>query len=301
MKLTDVMASLERMGTEQNRKVYPRHGIASPMFGVSYADQRALAKRIGVRHDLALALWKSGNHDARLLATMIADPSMLTATVLGNWMRDLDNYVLANGVTEMIGRGSYSADQALAWAHHGDEWISTIGWSLVALLASKNASIEDDWFLSLADEIERGIHERPNRTRYAMLSSLIAIGLRNPDLRERACEVATAIGDVHVDHGETGCRTPDVIPYIDRAVAAGHADRLPPAPRRAAPPGQSPAASSQRTARTRLKPPAPIIETTVSTPARASDRKNQDRKKSKPAATSRPKSAKRTQTRDKRH
>jgi len=39
---------------------------------VSFADLGALAKGHKGDHDLALALWKSGNADARILATMIA-------------------------------------------------------------------------------------------------------------------------------------------------------------------------------------------------------------------------------------
>ena len=63
-----VLAKLEALGTAQNRKVYARHGVGEPMFGVSFAHLRKLGKKLRHDHDLARALWASGNHDARVLA-----------------------------------------------------------------------------------------------------------------------------------------------------------------------------------------------------------------------------------------
>ena len=68
----------------------------------------------------------------------------------------------------------------------------------------------------LVAAIEAGIHAAPNRTRYAMNNALIAIGGAMPALRERALKVARAIGPVEVDHGNTGCRTPDATVMIDK-------------------------------------------------------------------------------------
>ena len=59
----------------------------------------------------------------------------------------------------------------------------------------------------------------PNRVRYSMNSALIAIGMRNATLERKAIAAARRIGPIEVDHGETGCKTPDPIPYIQRAKA----------------------------------------------------------------------------------
>jgi len=63
------------MGTAQNRKVYARHGVGEDMYGVSYSNLGKLRKSIKRHHALAEQLWATGNHDARVLATMIADPA----------------------------------------------------------------------------------------------------------------------------------------------------------------------------------------------------------------------------------
>jgi hypothetical protein len=51
-----------------------------------------------------------------------------------------------------------------------------------------------------------------------MNNALIAIGSHEP-LRADALEAARAIGKVEVDHGQTGCKTPDAAAYIGRIAA----------------------------------------------------------------------------------
>lgn len=73
--LAEVMAELEAAGSAQARKTYTRHGAEAPIFGTSFATLKVLMKRIDVDHELALALWDTGNFDARNLAMKIVDPA----------------------------------------------------------------------------------------------------------------------------------------------------------------------------------------------------------------------------------
>ena len=65
--------------------------------------------------------------------------------------------------------------------------------------------------------IEKQIHRSPNWARYAMNGALISIGVFKPTLRKKAIEAAQRIGKVEIDHGETNCKTPDAVPYIEKA------------------------------------------------------------------------------------
>jgi 3-methyladenine DNA glycosylase AlkD len=76
-------------GTAQNRKIYAKHGAHDPMFGVPWSHLRILAKRSKKDHELALKLWDSGNYDARILATMIANPDRLTLKQVDRWAKEL--------------------------------------------------------------------------------------------------------------------------------------------------------------------------------------------------------------------
>src|SRR5579863_8795596 len=98
MDLAETMKLLEAAGSEQTRKTYRRHGVSGPQFGVSYATIKPLAKKIKTDHTLAAQLWDTGNHDARILATMIADPKAATAKQIDQWAKALDNYVLTDAL-----------------------------------------------------------------------------------------------------------------------------------------------------------------------------------------------------------
>lgn len=210
------MSNLERFGTAQNRKIYARHGVGEGMFGVSFADQAKLAKQAGKDHELAKQLWASGNHDARILACKVADPQQAEQALLEEWAADLDCYVLTDAFAAVAAASPAAVRLREKWRKSKQEWIAVAGWLMIAL-AAREPSTEDGAFEGLPATIESGIHKAKNRTRYAMNSALIAIGAR-PAFTEEAIATARRIGKVLVDHGETGCKTPDAEPYIRKII-----------------------------------------------------------------------------------
>ena len=214
-----VMQELESLGTAQNRKIYQRHGVGDNLFGVSFANQNKLAKSIKRNHWLAQELWATGNHDARVLAALIADPSQTNASLLDAWVNDLDSYMVTDSFSDLVGKTALAHEKAEQWTRSEEEWPGRAGWHLVAHLALKDPDLPDAYFTAHLATIEREIHTGKNRVRYAMNSALIAIGIRNDALEEQALAAAARIGKVEVDHGETGCKTPDAAPYIRRTVA----------------------------------------------------------------------------------
>lgn len=214
MDLADALARLAAAGTAQNRKVYSRHGVGEPLYGVSYAEQGKLAKRIGTDHDLALALWASGNHDARILATKVADPERIDRETLDTWVGDLDNYVATDALAQLAARTPEARQLAEAWMPARGEWRAAAGWNVTTLLASDGAVLGEDELRRLLATVEAEIHQSPNRVRHAMNGALIAVGGSHPALEAEALAAAGRIGAVEVDHGATGCKTPDAAAYI---------------------------------------------------------------------------------------
>ncbi len=212
-----VLEELEEFGTAQNRKVYRRYGIGENMYGVSYANLGKLAKRIKTDHELATALWGSGVHDARVLATMIADPQRITAAQVDGWANDLENYVLTDAYAGLVSKTPLAGKRMEKWTRSKGEWIGRAGWLLLARLAVSPDALTDADCQRHLDIIEAEIHSRKNRVKDAMNSALIAIGLRNPTFENKALAAAKRIGKVEVDHGETSCKTPDAAGYIQKA------------------------------------------------------------------------------------
>ncbi len=236
MDYATAMKRLEAAGTAQNRKIYARHGVGPRMFGVSTAEQKAHAKRNGRDQALAERLWASGNHDARILATFVAEPSRMTARLIDAWRKDLDNYGLTDALSQVAHEAGVSARDIDRWAASSDEWTGQLGWTLVALRATYDADAPEDWLRARLDVMEREVHSRKNRTRHSMGGALIAIGIRGGDLGRHALAVAGRIGRIDVDHGETGCKTPDAVAYIRKAVESGRGGvrKKPAGPARAA-------------------------------------------------------------------
>ena len=223
LEFQTVIQELEDLGTEQNRKIYRRHGVGAELFGVSFGNVRKLQKRIKNDHALALELWSTGNHDARILATMIADPKMIEEEGrrrdwLESWAADLNNYIIADAFAELVSKTAAAREMAERWNQSEEEWIGRAGWTIMAKIAMKDRTLPDEYFEELLSTIEAGIHTRQNRVRDAMNSALIAIGIRNEKLQERAMLAAGTIGKVEVDHGATGCVTPDAAQYILKTV-----------------------------------------------------------------------------------
>ena len=89
---------------------------------------------------------------------------------------------------------------------------------MIAIL-SMRGGIDDALATDLIARVEANIHFLPNRMRYSMNNALIAMGGSMPAMRDRALAAARTIGVVDVDHGETGCRTPDAVAMIGKMVA----------------------------------------------------------------------------------
>lgn len=219
MSLAEVMSALEKAGTEQARKTYARHGASGPMFGVSFADLKTLMKRIKVDQELALALWSTGNIDARNLAVKVADPRLMTPNDLDRWASEMTMRGCNAYVAHLAVEGPHGTSRVEAWLKSSSEALRCCGWMLVGALAKRDESLSRDWFAPHLATIEKTIHQAPNHEREAMNGALISIGCRDAMLRKSVLAAAKKIGTVTIDHGDTDCTTPDATAAIEKAWA----------------------------------------------------------------------------------
>jgi 3-methyladenine DNA glycosylase AlkD len=217
MTETEVMCELEGYGSEQTRKTWVRHGVCGAMFGVKYGDLAKLQKKIKTDQALADRLWATGNHDARILATQVADPARMTHSQLEDWVKESNSYIQCGAVGGVAAKSPHGWKCVEKWtAQTKKESICAAGWDTLASLAMNDADADDARFEPYLKVIEKDIHKSLNRVRYSMNAALIAIGGRNDTLEKRALAVAKAIGKVEVDHGDTCCKTPDAAGYIKK-------------------------------------------------------------------------------------
>ena len=216
LTLADTMAALAKAESAQTKKIYLRHGVKEPLFGVSFATLKGLFKRITLDHELALALWDTGNFDARNLAVKIADPARMTRADLDHWARGDNSMMCGSYVAALASEGPSGMVRANAWLVSKDVNKRVTGWMLVGVLAMRDEATPDAWFLARASEIEKSIHVVTNEERGVMNRTLISLGCRNAAMRKAVAAAAQRIGPVEVDHGNTACQTPDVGEYVDK-------------------------------------------------------------------------------------
>jgi hypothetical protein len=143
----------------------------------------------------------------------------MTAAELDLWaaavhVRGCGNYVAALAV-----EGGQGQPRAEAWLGSSDAHVRALGWLTVSALAMDDETLPDAWFSAHLAEIERTIHSAHASQRESMNSALIAIGCRNPTLRDAAVAAAKRIGTVDVDHGDTACKTVEAGPRIEKTWA----------------------------------------------------------------------------------
>ena len=212
MKLTEAMEQLEAFGSEQTRKTWCRHGAAEPMFGVKFGDLTKLQKQIKVDHALAAELWRTGNHDARLLACMVADAAAVTEKELKAWASEVKDSSTAEALAAFASRTPMAAKIREVWL--ADSKMRRAGWSMVGHCAKEGISLDEAAALGYIKRIEADIHGAENWTRRTMMYVLIGIGGRSAALRKAAEAAIKRIGPVTFDPGNTACEFPDAIPYI---------------------------------------------------------------------------------------
>ena len=209
-----VLDALKDAGNEQTREAHRLRGASPNLFGVSTADLARLKAEVGVNHEIARRLWSTGNEDARIFATMVADVAALLPDEAERWVVSERWHVVLDAFGDLVARTEYARDKALAWIDSEDERMGRAGWRVIAALAGSKNKIDDEFFGGLLRRIVPGIHGAPNGVRDAMNNALIAIGVRNAALEKLAVAAAKKIGKVHVEHADPKAVTPDAAEYI---------------------------------------------------------------------------------------
>src|SRR3989338_8302577 len=87
LQCSQIVARIKSQYNAKNVAGMARFGISSKnTYGLSIPTLRKMAKEIGKNHSLALLLWKTKIHEARLLAGFIGEPSKLTSSQTDSWV-----------------------------------------------------------------------------------------------------------------------------------------------------------------------------------------------------------------------
>jgi 3-methyladenine DNA glycosylase AlkD len=220
-----VMAELKKKGSEQTRKIYARHGMATrEMFGVSIADLKPIAKKLKGQQALACQLYETGNVDAMYLAGMVANGAQMTEKQLSDWAEGATGAQMISEYTVAWVALDHPQAREVAkkWIKSKKEHVAAAGWCTYSgLLATKpDNELDLDEIEELLATIEKEIHNAPNRARHTMNNFVIAVGTYVTPLLKQAKASAKKIGTISVDVGDTACTIRQATEQIQKIEAA---------------------------------------------------------------------------------
>jgi 3-methyladenine DNA glycosylase AlkD len=187
-----VLASLKRLATKKTLAGMARYAIPSDhALGVSMADMKALAKRLGRNHKLAAALWDTGVYEARMVASMIDEPALVTSAQMDRWCRAFDNWAICDTVCFVLfDRTPHAWAKVAKWSARNEEFIKRTAFALLWSLTVHDKHAGDEPFVRGLVLIERAATDERNFVKKAVNMALRAIGKRNPALNAAAVAVA---------------------------------------------------------------------------------------------------------------
>ncbi len=217
MSLDDALAQLEALGNEKMRKQNLRHGAGENQFGVRRGEVRKLAKQIKTNHALALALWETGNIDARFLAILLIQPKSLSPDEVDRMVRSLTFVEVADWLISYVVK-KHPGKEALrqAWMATEDPMAARAGWALTAERVAKSPDGLD--LPALLDRIEAQMGAAAPEAQWTMNFVLVETGINHPELRERALAIGEALGVYRDFPASKGCTSPFAPIWINEMV-----------------------------------------------------------------------------------
>jgi len=194
MNYDQVIKRLKSLKNPKNVEGMARFGInPKNTLGISIYVLRPLAKEISKNHNLALNLWKSSIHEARILASYIDEVDKVTEAQMDEWVADFDSWDTCDQVCELFGKTPFAYKKIVQWSKRKEEFVKRAAFALIAEMAWHDKKAADNTFKRLFPLIVRESTDERNFVRKAVNWALRNIGKRRPGLKKDAIKLASQI------------------------------------------------------------------------------------------------------------
>lgn len=187
-----ILEELNSLARPESLPGMARYGInTTRALGVQIPELRRIARRTGRDHALAVKLWASRVHEARILAGMVEDPATLTGEQMDQWAAAVDSWDLCDQLcANLFEKSPMAWGKAVEWSSAPEEFRKRAAFSLMARLAVSDKGAADGEFEKLLPMIEREAVDERNAVKKALCWALRQIGKRDLALNARAVESA---------------------------------------------------------------------------------------------------------------
>ena len=199
MDAKEIIKKLKIHANRKNVEGMARFGInPENTLGVSMPLLRKTAKEIGKDHNLAQGLWDSGIHEAKILASLIDDPKMVTEKQIEKWVKGFDSWDVCDQVCmSLFDKTPFAYQKALKWAKEKKEFVKRAGFAIMAALSVHDKKAKDKDFVKFFPLIKKFSVDERNFVRKANNWALRQIGKRNMYLNKKAIKLAEEIQKIN--------------------------------------------------------------------------------------------------------
>jgi 3-methyladenine DNA glycosylase AlkD len=207
MDVADAVAALREAADPSRRPGMAHVGIdVTHALGVSVPHIRRIAKRAGRDQTLADALWATGIHEARMLATLVAEPATLPRARMEGWVADLDSWDVCDFAADLFAATPHRDDVISAWATREEPFVKRCAFAMIARRAVSDRSATDEDLAAYFPLIDRAADDERNDVKKGVSWALRQIGKRNPSLHAGAEAEAERILARALGTGSRGAR-----------------------------------------------------------------------------------------------
>jgi 3-methyladenine DNA glycosylase AlkD len=195
MQVQEVLTRLKSLSNQNNKEGMAKFGInIDSALGISIYTLRSVAKEIGMNHELAIQLWNSGIHEAKILASMIGEPARVTENLMEKWVNDFNSWDICDQVCcNYFDRSPFAYHKAIEWSARRKEFVKRAGFVLMATLSVHDKHADDQQFIQFFPIIMRESIDERNYVKKAVNWALRQIGKRNRELNKQAVQIALEI------------------------------------------------------------------------------------------------------------
>jgi 3-methyladenine DNA glycosylase AlkD len=198
MHYDEIIQKIKSLANPKNVEGMARFGInQTNTYGVSVPVLRKMAREAGRDHGLALELWSSGIHEARMLASFIDRPDMVTEEQMESWVKDFDSWdVCDQCCSNLFDRTPVAHQKAVQWCEREEEFVRRAGFVLMACLAVHDKKADDRAFIKFLPLMKKYATDERNFVKKAVNWALRQVGKRNVNLNEMAIKTAEEIKQI---------------------------------------------------------------------------------------------------------
>jgi 3-methyladenine DNA glycosylase AlkD len=195
MQYNEIIQRLKSLSDPAAVEGMARFGInPENTYGVSVPNLRQIAKEAGKDHALAQELWKSSIHEARILASMVDDPKLVTEEQMEAWVKDFDSWDVCDQVCmNLFDKTPLAWRKVSDWSEREEEFVKRAAFALIACLAWHDKQAKDEKFIELLPVIVSGATDERNFVKKAVNWALRNVGKRKLSLNQAALETARKI------------------------------------------------------------------------------------------------------------